>query len=370
MFVIVYAIFMLICLGIMTILKKFNAKQTQIIILFVLVLFSLMMGLRPVNSKDTLQYITIFDNLKGNVELGFSLFQKYKGFEYGFIYLIKFFQLFSNNYRIFFFLVALTINLISFYSLEKICYSDSIKKVNGGSFFLLFLYIGSYGLLYSGIAIRAGLSLAFGLLVIVFFMKFKYAKGIIFLLLSFAFHRMGLIFLLIFLIIKLFPQLNKKTYIYVYICLVFLFLTGFSNYIFQAFLSIISYLFAVLNINGFSSYLNVTETAIGIIDVYWILYTLSLILLFNKNKAYRVLLNVAMFGMIIIVFLHGIRAINRVYDYFFILSIPLLCDIFYRIPHVFKFEVFNKKVTINIEKTVISLVTLCNIILAMRICFL
>lgn len=157
-----------------------------IIVLFSAFLFSM----RPADTKDTLGYINNYTNAEQFSNVNITVFQKYKGYEIGYIYLMRFFKSITDNYRFLFFFIALTGILLSVCSLKGIVgqldrtTSNVLESNRDDTYFyfgtILVLYLCGYGMLYNGISLRAGFSMGLSLFAICEALKRKRVVALIF----------------------------------------------------------------------------------------------------------------------------------------------------------------------------------------------
>ena len=155
-------------------------------------------------------------------------------FEIGYIFLNNSLRSISDNFTILLFSFAIITLFIWFYVFWN--YSENI-------YISLLIYFSSLGmLLYSFSNIRQGLSIAIGLLGFHYFVKEKYIKGILCILIAPLFHITGIICILFLLLRKI--QLSLKFFIVVILGLILTFplLKNFSDAFVNIFPQYASYL--------------------------------------------------------------------------------------------------------------------------------
>ena len=155
-------------------------------------------------------------------------------FEIGYIFLNNSLRSISDNFTILLFSFAIITLFIWFYVFWN--YSENI-------YISLMIYFSSLGmLLYSFSNIRQGLSISIGLLGFHYFVKEKYIKGILCILIAPLFHITGIICILFLLLRKI--QLSLKFFIVVFLGLILTFplLKNFSDAFVNIFPQYASYL--------------------------------------------------------------------------------------------------------------------------------
>lgn len=337
--------------------KFFPKQHEQKVIIGILFLYSLLIALRPLDTKDTLAYVNLYNQIDGLVLPAFGLFSKVKGIEYGFIVLMKIMSFFCIPYQLFLFILAFSTNLLiySFFTyFIKVYYPSLFEKSNILIIILLF-YICSYGLMYSGVAIRAGLSVGVMLLGIRILEQKHIKSAILLMLIAFSFHKMCIVILIAYMIWKYIPVLEKRTYFIITLLLGLLLVSGATDFLLRISLSSINGILTFLGIHGYSAYFNSIDSAIGIIDLYWLFYTLVLCYFLSNEKADKKVFQIILSGLLVISFFHGIRAINRIYDYFYIFSIVPICKMIYA---------ENRNI-----RLISCFLIFCNAVLMIRLCF-
>lgn len=182
-----------------------NRKINTFGIIFVLVGIAYIAAIRPDTSADTANYRKYYENSKLITEYSFSLGRTY--YDWVENWYLNFCSVFAKNgvdFRIFLFVISLLINTVSVYSIYKL----TSLYTNGrfGYLALILLYLSNYGFLYSYVVIRGGISFAFGLLGVYFFVSKKYFRSAINILISVAMHNYSLVIILLLLLLKLGPK--------------------------------------------------------------------------------------------------------------------------------------------------------------------
>ena len=190
-------------------------------------------------------------------------------FEIGYIILNNAVRSISDNYTILLFSFAIITLFIWFYVFWN--YSENI-------YISLLIYFSSLGmLLYSFSNIRQGLSISIGLLGFHYFVKEKYIKGVLCIVIAPLFHVTGIICILFLLLRK--TKLRLKVFIVAFLGVIFIFpfLRGFSD----AFVNIFPQYTSYLESSWFIDSYKLAPIVLSI--VYLILFVIGEIILKNKE---------------------------------------------------------------------------------------
>ena len=309
----------------------YNAKGTnrteKIIINVVLVVcFSLLMAYRPSFVPDTLSYKQIFDNIKVGESYSFNIFGENERVEYGFLYLVKFYKIFSDNVRFFFFIVCLASVSIFLYGTNRIVTKFMRQKICVPA--VMAFYIPYFGIFYNGIAIRQGLAMAMCVLAFSFLIYKKYLRSVLFWFFAFLFHRLSFIFIFIMVAYQILRYFKISSIIYVVvavICLLIVFL-GFGYIINQY---TFDFLLNILNKIGldsaYSDYLaNYNNHSFPLNLVFYTFCCLIMVYLARKRRPIKNLINIYIIGIVIMNLLIGSETIWRGTDYFIMFSILIV----------------------------------------------
>lgn len=225
-------------------------------------LLLLLFSLRSISvGRDTIEYAKSYAKLTNISAVGKK--------DVGFYFFAFVFRQITPNFSIFLFICGLIICGSLFLITFKYC-------ENPGLGYLIFLAT-SFSMMLS--ALRQILATAFLIYGIYFYLsknKFRYLS-IVFLILAFTFHSSSLVFLLV---IPLY-FLPKKTYSFLFVCFLAIFILLFSNSF--------GLLFATLNITFYgvtSSLHNIPE-----VGIFWFVICIALYFLWAKNKPYSVINN-------------------------------------------------------------------------------
>lgn len=250
----------------------FEEKKEQIKILVVptFILFLLIDGFRKSSvGGDLNSYVYIFKhNVLELPELS-NIFNS--RFEIGYIVLNNILSSISNHYTILLFSSAAITLAIWFYVFWK--YSQNI-------YLSLLIYFSSLGMMfYSFSNIRQGLAIAIGLLGFHFFVKEKYVRGILCILMAPLFHTTGIICIFYILLKKI--RLTKKVYVISFLGLIITYplLKSFSEVFLKIFPQYTSYLES-------SWFLDSYKLAPTILTILYIFVFIVGEIILNKRKLY------------------------------------------------------------------------------------
>lgn len=221
--------------GLSTIYTYFEEKKDEIKLLTIptFIIFLVLDGFRNSSVGGDLNfYVNVFKENSLQIPELSNIFKS--RFEIGYILLNNSVRYFSDNYTILLFSFAIITLSIWFYVFWN--YSENI-------YISLIIYFSSLGmLLYSFSNIRQGLSISIGLLGFHYFVKEKYIKGILCILIAPLFHITGIICILFLVLRKI--HLSLKVFVVVFLGLILTFplLKDFSEFFVNIFPQYISYL--------------------------------------------------------------------------------------------------------------------------------
>ena len=239
-------------------LAKFNysnRKRDELLIGAIIVIcFSMAMAWRPLYFPDTKGYHEIFRMIDSNKQYGFDPFGEIFTVEYGFLYLMKFVKQFTNNVHIFYFCLNLLTSTLFLYGAKQV--TEQVLNMEFNGLAVLAIYMAYFGMYYTGIAIRQGLSLSLSICCIPLIKKRSYIKVCILLMLSFFIHRLAIINIGVFIIFAFFNQdFGKRKYAIVWMaCGVYL-LFNTSTWIQELFAGILSKLLPLIHMESFMYYI-------------------------------------------------------------------------------------------------------------------
>lgn len=332
--------------------------KMKVIAIALLVIFAGLVALKPLEVKDTYNYIDYFENSNRYLkELNkINLLSKYHGFECGYLLINALFYHMLPNYRWFFFVITLFSSFFSIKNLEEIRQMEFQNSSEYG-FITMVIYMSAYAMSYLGVAIRAGLSVTLMLISYKYFCKKNYIVSTVFLFIAFTVQRSALCVVLLMVIRASGLKISKKVFLGIYsILLAMLFLNvGSWIYIYIAEPAVL--FFQRFGISGYASYLITgTDQQIGLTDIWVCAAGFIICLLCNMKKQFETLYLSFLIAAIIIVFLHGARAVARLYEIFLFFSIPIYTE-----------EIYMQKRKIGIW--VLSVLLLGNFLVSMKTVF-
>lgn len=373
MYYIGFGILLILTFGFAWLEPKFDIKSRKVLYILLVLGYIFFIGLRPIEIKDTQNYIDIYEHISVHNFYLPNFFGKIYGVEYGFIYLIQIVKcLFGNNYRVLFLIVASFNYIVSMYGIRLIIEGiikkemteyekrEIICQKKGIGFLLFNSYIG---FLYSGISMRAGITFALSYCAIGYFIKKKYWKCCLSLIVAFLFQRTVAIIVIALICYNKLPVFSRKIYFIIWGVLGGMLIGQIGGYCINGVVAFINILIEKFHVGGYSGYLQNFDVAVGKIDI-WLWFMAGIFLLYRvRLKTYYKLINVYLTGIVIIIFIYPIRAASRLYDYFIIFFVPvLMLEYFFGT---------NGKLREKLKKDVILLgVSVINMTIMLRLAFL
>ena len=311
-------------------LGNFNyskGKREELLIgTIIVIFFSVAMAWRPLEFPDTKSYNEIFQNIDMKKHYGFDPFGEILSVEYGFLYLMKFVKRFTDNVHIFYLCLNLLTCSLFMYGAKRV--TEQVLNIRFHSLALLAVYMAYFGMYYTGIAIRQGLSLSLGICCIPLIKEKKYLKVCILLMLSFLVHRLAITNIGVFIIFIFFHQdFGRKKYFIVWIaCGLYLFFNT-SIFLQEMFAGLLSRILPLIHMESFLYY--ITDYMLDVFRISKLNIFLWLfigILTFYNNKAWdtKCLLNIVYAGLILSILLYTMKGSSRIYDYFTIYSVLIV----------------------------------------------
>ena len=194
----------LLLVGTLHISKKLDHLLTGLLS----IIFLLIITFRPFSVPDTVSYYNFFNQIR-YYEFTFNYGRTYLGFENGFCNLSKLIFLLYPNFRFFLFFIGSTSFLLNFSALLRISNTLFRKKCDAW-FPLLALYVPYFGLLYSGIVLRAGLALGFCLYSFYYLQEKKILKSTLLFGFGLWFHNSAFIFIIVLLLVYIPIKFSNK----------------------------------------------------------------------------------------------------------------------------------------------------------------
>lgn len=345
--------------------KKIVRDQRKYVFFALTVCFATIVAFRPEATPDTDIYIRGFEGVNTSWLEGFSLLGKYGNvFEYGYVFLMLLFKNITDNPRVFFFLITLGGMLLTTWCLYWFSEVFSKDDTTWDYYDCYTIYLLCFALLYNGISVRAGLSIGFGLLFLVLMMKKKILKAVVFLFIAFTMHRISILFLGIYLVLKFMPAMSKRVHYIVWgICGLMLF----SRIGLRLFSIISPYISNWMINNNISSYGYLTEASMdgglaGTTILKWLIYGFLIFFSMN-NESYKKMLNLVLVGCLILSIFNGVTAISRAYDLFYLFTVPMYCAL----EKEDTLLVYSNRIFM---KLIMCIILLLNIYIMLRLCIL
>ena len=292
-------------------------------------LFSLWASFRPKTVPDTRNYYGIY-SIIDKISFGFGgVFNRVKAVdaEYGFALLTRFLKMLGCSFMIYMFIIALIKNINTVLGIRFMCeYIDKKHKYDYFTVFVLFLIF--LGLHNFCIAVRAGLSIGFGLCGIGVFLKYKKTVlAVLLILLSILFQSMGIVFVPIMIMCAVKINLEKKQFLYIWLASFFLVLLGIPGYFVKIIVKILLLIISRLGVSAFNEYLEATSGGgNAAINVIFRVFSFGLItwMAYRKDEKFKKIAVVMLLGILAQTFCYPIEGLYRVMEYLFIFIIPII----------------------------------------------
>lgn len=302
-----------------------QVKNTNYFLFFFVTLFAIIITLRCPIEHDTKIYIDYFKNL----DLSKIINHKIR-FEYGFQILVYFSKLFFGGiYHLFLFLIVILFVAFTNSAAKNIGSLINVEFNRKQNAFIFNLLILSYfGVFYTAITIRAAIALSLTVLSISYSLNEKGIFKVVFLLViaTLIHATAGFCGCLSLLIIKL-PTISKKCYFYFGLLIFLLYITNIGSHLL---VFIVTNRLVVDSLSLINSFLAkriwyyvtniIASTPYGVSSKYLVfMFKYFLIIHFyDETKNEAKLINLFLFGMVILMGGRFIPQIERVSDYFVI----------------------------------------------------
>ena len=316
--------------------SRLTQRSVRILDIIVVFVFALIMAFKPEEMPDYWSYYNAFidcDRIIENISI-INLWRKYANMEIGFIYICLVFKSLVNSYRLFCFCVAFFVTRLSTKYLAKIAgINDNSREV----LLLTTTYLAGFGVVYAGIAIRAGIAITLGIIAVYATQNKKIIAPIFLLSIAFLIHRSSIIYVLFVLMSVFFFNgkhskrvVTKKELLFSFAMLL-AYIAGLGKYIYSIGINWINTICEFLGLNGYiasytgeSTIFSTTTTSV------FILIFITLIL-YSGYKSETELNNFSIFTLFVvigIIFVFGtMTAASRLYDMALIFSIALIYQI-------------------------------------------
>ena len=324
---------------------SYNARKFFVI--FSILFLSVMMGLRPMDVPDTIVYYKIYNqntNLSSILQNGFIFGGRYNSIEYMYYVLVEAAHIIGLSFQTFMGLLAFCCNcsiMIGLANLEMYLYQPRYKIIRNKStnlqpgikedtplisIWTVYLYL--FGFMYSGIAVRSMISMAFGMIAITILLRNNSIKyfiiSVLLILLGTSLQSFGLLYFIILLLMMFSPKVTKKRLIITWIALILLMIFRLGEKWANSLTEIMIYIKKTLGITAFTSYISTTEFIISKWDWYYVLVIGTIIVLtFMEYPSDLNLYMLILIGLAIIAILYPFMAVSRIADYFMMFLVPV-----------------------------------------------
>lgn len=308
--------------------------------------FALIVANRSIDVPDTEVYMSYL--LMEDTE--FYRYLDY-GYEPGFQTMTKLYKLLMDDNYTLYFLMITVINLIiidfsmqriskTYYAEENTTVETSISITdnklfvynNNFSILPLTLYVAYYGLYFNSIVLRVGIALSLVILSVSFSIKENKSRKdyiwlVLTLVLSYFFHSTALLGVFVNLIILFTTRFSNKIYLIIWLIIGLLYFSNLTSRLGDSIFGMITQLNTLTvvsskleNYEGYDIF-----NAQGISFKFIFFYLMSFVLLYEniESKIYFKLLNVLMTGLLIFAVFRSVLLVERVTDYFLLFSIIL-----------------------------------------------
>ncbi len=325
-------------------------RQSLFVCVIIAIVFSGFMMQRSLTISDTTNYVGLFNSIEWSRNANFSLWKDFESYdiECGFAWLVIFLKFIGiKSYKTFFGLIALFNSIGSVVGIQKLIEKDCFGYEQPLTFkrygLLTCLYISYFGFYYSGIVLRAGLSITLIIFAINSYRDGHICRGLIFLLISISMHRLAVLGIVICLIYKYFPKLSKGKFLvfWVIITVLNIFSITFSMSSFGR--NVLMIIGNKLNSYDYIRYLSQTESSVSLFVIALLLLGGAFVWFGYDDENYR-LFNVYGMGYLITAILSEIKGYTRIVDYFLIFGVALV----YSLNLKKIMETSNKKICINV----------------------
>lgn len=281
---------------------------------------SIVLGLRPETTRDTLAYIEAFNISESEIaKINFNnLFLKFSnGMETGFWFLSFLFKRLFGSYRLFFIFCSFASAIISIHYLSTMV-SDDNEFVDP---LVMLLYYLFFGIMYSGIVLRAGLAISLGVASVYYFKNKRIILGLFSLIISFLLHQSSLLFSL-FALLALFMRKNagrrfEDVCLCISVVLLIFAITNFGNYTYSILDNTLSNFLTRIGMGKY--YISYGSSTVSIIGIKKTLIcaciTISMFLMRKSGiETKKFIFLYLLFTSFVIVFFPGVMALSRVFD--------------------------------------------------------
>ena len=216
--------------------SRLTPRSVRILNTVVVFVFALIIAFKPEDMPDYWSYYNAFHDCDRIIETisAINIWGKYSNMEIGFLYICLVFKSIVNSYRLFCFCVAFFVTRLSTKYLAK------IAEINDNSREILLLtttYLAGFGVVYAGIALRAGIAITLGIIAVYMTQNKKIITSIMLLGIAFLVHRSSIIYILLVLVTVFFFNgkhkkrvVTKKEFILSF-TMMFAYIAGLGKYI-------------------------------------------------------------------------------------------------------------------------------------------
>ena len=314
-------------------------RQSQIIVILLIIINCAISANRPFLSPDTSTYIRAYNeslliannlHLNGISDLLFN--RKYYSMEMPFILLMALFNKLSISWRAFFGTTCFVTSVTTISGLH-LCEKYIVGETKGNApdkpadVPMWYMYMSLCGILYSSTAIRAGLCIGLGLCA--FGLVINHRKpalaGVLFAI-AILFHSIGVLFVLVYFAFVVAPTFIRKKHCAICVGISSLgYSVGIGTVTSILLIKTARVILSVMGIDAFSSYTYTLLFSFKLKVLFYIVGVGILLILsykYNHNNsrmAFLVIIGIAIYS-----FASEIASIHRISDYFILYLIPIM----------------------------------------------
>ncbi|MBE6013781.1 MAG: hypothetical protein E7241_00235 [Lachnospiraceae bacterium] len=347
-YVITYCLYtvLLIIVSILSFKVKFKKKETKYFLLFLIIISALIAAFRPEESQDTNAYNIVYENslyyLENSSLTDFLsiIAKRYNYIELPYIAIMACFRAIIPTPMFFYFVQAIISNALMTQGLFLMCEyiycleneQDRDKFFCNNIVLIFSMYQLFCGVLYTSSAIRAGLSLSFGIFSIACILTKKRRIIAVALLLASVFiHTSSFVLILILVLIKLCnKRITRLTSLTLCAVIPVLYFSRVGAYFVKGFTYVLELILQIFHVQAFQSYIKRLDFSLPLREGFIIILTCFIIALCTKIKHIDVkvtkLLTIVFIGLFVFILAYPIHALARLLYIFILVLIPIAVD--------------------------------------------
>lgn len=336
---------MVYCISVLSVNSVFEKRLVYVLLGVLIVTNALLAALRPEGTQDTDIYNEVYaDSVQSVSSVGFQGFENIfanrsiQHIDLGYVVLMSLFRGIFADPFVFYFVQGVVSNVLSIYGLFALCLfvhnitdREAAERLFNARVIQIFgFYLLFCGILYTSSAIRDGLSIALALCALgdVLLGRHRVRAGV-FALLSILFHATSIIFILFFIVLKLFKfSLSKEQVAALCAIAVVMYALGLGKYTVMFVAGFGNTILDFLGISAFRSYLNQLDYQLPLREGYLVLATGFIMILgyAKRNERADTCVVIVLIGMFMMALAYPMPAIVRFFYIFVLFMIPVMVD--------------------------------------------